>query len=565
MQVKLIRRMIGAQPVVGIVSPFSAKDAVKSSGVVSWQAIQKFWACPFTRLAVDQVVSALKRAFPDAQVDMDDDVRRLIGDPPLPTRVEEISPVYFGAAVRPQWRHQPMGVAQMLQLEGSGLDWDMGSGKTKTVYDAIQCGELAMTLVLCPSSVVSVWDRQQHMHVAPQFRERFRGIYLTGDYSIKRRAAFLHQAVSQMQARAQAMLMVVTNYEAAWRDELAAAICQYTWDLVVLDESHRISNHTTRINKFLSKSLRPRARRRVGLTGTPMGGGPIDIFGQMLFLDPGLFGESIGRFRDRFCVMGGFEGRKVVNYRNIEEFTKIMSRVWTKVRLKDVVELPEFTDEEIAVDIGVEGRKAYASLRDELVVEHEKGTLVASNALTKLLRLQQITSGYMPVVDEDQQSHIIPLHDGKSSAFKELLGDIGGGEPVVVFCKFVADLQAVKRVATELDRPCWEISGAGNQQKEWERDAGLGLGPVVAVQIQSGGVGIDLTLARYCFYYSLGFSLTEYDQSRARVHRPGQTRGVLYYHLIAPGTVDRVVYSALKAKRKVVDAVLEDLISASNE
>ena len=88
---------------------------------------------------------------------------------------------------------------------------------------------------------------------------------------------------------------------------------------------------------------------------------------------------------------------------------------------------------------------------------------------------------------------------------------------------------------------------------------GAGEATVLAVQIQSGGEGIDLTRAAYCAYYSIGHSLGDYDQSLARIHRPGQTRPVVYYHLTASATVDVAVYDALDKKRNVIDAVLASL------
>jgi SNF2 family DNA or RNA helicase len=82
---------------------------------------------------------------------------------------------------------------------------------------------------------------------------------------------------------------------------------------------------------------------------------------------------------------------------------------------------------------------------------------------------------------------------------------------------------------------------------------------VLGVQIQAGGLGVDLTRARYCVFLSLGFNLTEYEQALARVHRPGQLRPVHYYHLLANGTVDRAVYGALRKKQDVIQEVLEGL------
>jgi SNF2 family DNA or RNA helicase len=86
-----------------------------------------------------------------------------------------------------------------------------------------------------------------------------------------------------------------------------------------------------------------------------------------------------------------------------------------------------------------------------------------------------------------------------------------------------------------------------------------GEAPVLAVQIDSGGVGVDLTRARYAIYYSLGFSLGSYEQSLARIHRPGQTRPVEYIHLVAEGTVDEKVMAALARRADVVNTVLHEM------
>ena len=75
-------------------------------------------------------------------------------------------------------------------------------------------------------------------------------------------------------------------------------------------------------------------------------------------------------------------------------------------------------------------------------------------------------------------------------------------------------------------------------------------------QIQAGGVGVNLSRAAYCVYYSVGFSLSDFVQSLARTHRAGQTRKVSYYHLLARDTVDAKVYAALAARKRVIDAVL---------
>ena len=81
----------------------------------------------------------------------------------------------------------------------------------------------------------------------------------------------------------------------------------------------------------------------------------------------------------------------------------------------------------------------------------------------------------------------------------------------------------------------------------------------MATQIKKGGVGISLVRARYAVYYSTGFNLADYLQSRARLYRAGQQRGVTFYHLFARHTIDVVVAKALAARQDLVESVLKEL------
>jgi SNF2 family DNA or RNA helicase len=115
-------------------------------------------------------------------------------------------------------------------------------------------------------------------------------------------------------------------------------------------------------------------------------------------------------------------------------------------------------------------------------------------------------------------------------------------------------LKAVHIAAKDAGLTSLELSGAKRGLAKWQK----GGADVLVVQIQSGAEGIDLTRAHYAIYYSLGFSLGGYEQSLARIHRPGQKSKVTYYHLIVDKSVDVKVYKALKNKKKVIDAMLEE-------
>ena len=117
-----------------------------------------------------------------------------------------------------------------------------------------------------------------------------------------------------------------------------------------------------------------------------------------------------------------------------------------------------------------------------------------------------------------------------------------------MFCKFKHDIASVQSVCDDLGLEVFELSGSANTFENWKKVEG----GVIAVQIQAGAEGIDMTCARVCVYYSLPHSLALYEQSRARLRRPGQNRKVLFSYLLCSGTIDELIYDTLANKRDLI-------------
>jgi len=318
---------------------------------------------------------------------------------------------------------------------------------------------------------------------------------------------------------------------------------------LLVHNCHRLKAPGGKASRYVAR-LGQTARFRLGLSGTPMPHSPLDVYAYFRFIDPSIFGWSFHKVRQHYAVMGGYQNHQVVGYRNLDELNRKFYSV-TFACGKDVLDLPAEVHITYTCQLGAEARKVYRSLERDLIAEVQAGEVTAANALVKLLRLQQITGGYIRTDDGND----VQIDSAKMNLLRDVLEDIAPNEPVVVFCRFHKDLEAVNRVADETGRRSLELSGRLDELKRWQ----AGEAPVLAVQIDSGGVGVDLTRARYAIYYSLGFSLGSYEQSLARVHRPGQTRPVEYIHLLAEGTVDEKVMAALARRSDVVNTVLQQM------
>jgi SNF2 family DNA or RNA helicase len=214
-----------------------------------------------------------------------------------------------------------------------------------------------------------------------------------------------------------------------------------------------------------------------------------------------------------------------------------------------VQDLPEKVFIRKTTTLSDKAYKTYKELENEFYTEVEGQQITALNVLTKLLRLQQITGGYLP----DDEGKVHKIDDNKRKLLADVLEDIDSKEPLVIFARFHNDMNEIANVCDKAGLSWCELSGRINQLKDFQR----GDYDVIIVQIKSGGVGVDLTRARYALYYSIGHSLGDYQQSLKRVHRPGQDRTTYFIHLVVEGTVDVKVEKALVNKKEIIDEVLQ--------
>jgi superfamily II DNA or RNA helicase len=319
---------------------------------------------------------------------------------------------------------------------------------------------------------------------------------------------------------------------------------------LLVHNCHRIKEPRGRTSLYMAR-LGQVARRRLGLTGTPMPHEPTDIWGQFRFLDHTHLDPTFAQFKMRYAVMGGYFDKQVKSWKDLDDLERRFRELAYRVD-ESVLDLPPEMDEVRWASLSPDGQRIYAAMeRDMIAWISESAFVTAANAMVKLTRLQQITSGWAP----DESRTLKPVDRAKEDLLEELLEDLR--EPVVVFCRFKSDLEAVHRVAAKLQLGSLELSGDKDELTGWQKQPGWPY--VLAAQIDSGSEGVDMTRARVAIYYSIGFRLDKYLQSRARIRRPPQQRPCLFIHLQARGTVDEYVLHAVEARRDLVDSVLQEL------
>ena len=433
------------------------------------------------------------------------------------------------------WRHQAAALEHTLErgIDGTLLAMDMGTGKTRVAVEALR--ELASegyairALVICPKAVIQTWQREL-TYWWPE-GDPLAVIARKGKTEADVKALLRADAWDNHYA-------FVVNYESVARvGKMREAVERVKWDAIICDEAHRLKAHNGTTSRWIAALVkRQPSAVRIALTGTPLPHNHLDAFGLMRFVNPEVFGDSFYRFRSRYtrpaegwaeyhdpsCIKTKDRNDIIGLMPNrLGELAVRMAPATFRVDAREVIDLPEVVEQTVTAALPRDGVKAYRAMERDFVAKFESGELAtASNAAVAVMRLQQIANG---VTRDTDTGRPLLVHSAKEDVLVDLLRDLPP-RPVVVFCRFIADIGAVGRAAEEAGREHEALWGERNGIEAWrEMPAG-----VLAVQVQAGGVGIDLTNADTMIWFARPWSLGQYDQAKARLVRP-----------LPPGAVDR--------------------------
>lgn len=442
--------------------------------------------------------------------------------------------------------------------KGFGLLFEMGCGKTLTAIAiagaAYAAGKIERLLVVAPTSVVAVWPKELQEYAEFKYTCRT----LLGDKTSR-----LKQLSDLEKFPFKALKVAVINYESTWRDGIFEALQEFDADMIIADESQRIKTHDAAQSKAMHQ-LGDQARYKLILSGTPVQNNAIDIYSQYRFLDPTVFGKNFYQFRNRYAIMGGFNRRQIVGYKDMDDLIRREHSIAFRITKEEAIDLPEQTFEVRHIQMDKKLADLYQRIKRDSYAEIETGgQITATTVLTKLLRLQQLAGGFL-VTDDATKPQLVST--AKLEALSDIVQDyvVDGGKKLVIFARFVPEVKAIidlmKKVLPERKKAVSiygeikkEDRGAIVQQFQTDPDTVVFVG-----QIDTAGTGVTLTAADTCVYYSKNFNYAAYEQSLSRIHRIGQRNTCTYIDLVMEKTVDEMINRALAKKEDIAKTVVDN-------
>lgn len=452
-------------------------------------------------------------------------------------------PTTLKATLRP-YQHKGFEWMTLLSRIGAGacLADDMGLGKTLQTI-AFLCwrlteNEAARFIIVCPASLIYNWQ-QELQKFAPHI------------------SVLVHSGTNRNLGNftTENRQVLICSYGTLRSDLPELNLIQ--WDTIVADESHNVKNLKAQITKALSQL---KAACRIALSGTPVMNNTFDLYAQLNYLVPGLFG-SPEFFKREYAQPIDQDGDK-------EKIKALQSTsgpfILRRTKEQVATDLPPKTESTLWCEMSDEQMNIYNHYKNQIRNSLFAG--IASDGIEKnklhilqaILKLRQICCS--PLLLPEEQSN------APSTKLEMLVQEINSltNNKALVFSQFKGMLHLIAAKLKELNIPYYHFDGdtpiPERQQMVNHFQEADNKVPVFLISLKSGNAGLNLTAADYVFLIDPWWNTAVQQQAIDRTHRIGQTKNVFAYKLICRNTIEEKILQ-LQEKKKLLS---EELVGAED-
>ena len=444
---------------------------------------------------------------------------------------------------------------------------EMGTGKSKICIDnaaiLFERGEIDTLIVIAPKGVYRNWARIEVPEHLPERIARDLAVWRPSPNKSEKKA------LTDLLEPSEALKILIMNVEAlstAKGQRFLEALLKATTAMLAVDESTTIKSPKARRTKTLLK-LGALARYRRILTGFPVTQSPMDLWAQARFLDERLLGDcgdNYYQFQYRYAVMkkrtmGSHTFNQVVGYRNLDTLSELIGKFSSRILKEECLDLPPKVYLRRNVTLTDDQERSYMQLKEYALAHLDDDEFMTTpNVLTQLLRMQQVLSGHTM----SSEGNLFEIKDNRLSELQDCLDEMDG--KTIIWSRFRYDVKRITEALSTDHGPESVVSYFGDTSDD-ERTQAIesfqnGDARFFVGNPQTGGMGITLTAAQNVIYFANSFDLAIRTQSEDRAHRIGQEKSVTYVDLIAEGTIDEKIVTALRSKMDIATKVMgEDI------
>ena len=472
------------------------------------------------------------------------------------------------------YKHQMEGVIYGLEHESFLLGDDQGLGKTKEIIDIAMCRKqtdgIKHCLIICGingnkynwADEVKIHSKEDSWILGTRFTKRPPIKMIEG--STKDKMEDLNNIPCQF--------FWITNIETlrggsfkekqGKRTVIRFPIAEKIQELcdkgiigmIAFDEAHKAKNPDSQQGKALL-SINCKGPK-IPMSGTFVLNNPLDLYLPLKWA--GFETHSFYAYRQHYCTMGGFGGKEIVGYKNLDELRSMVSKVMLRRVKGDVLDLPPKVHTIEWVDAYPEQKSLYKDVRDQVRDNIDK-VKVHPDPLSEMLRLRQVT-GYPGIISSTVTK------SAKMDRMEELVEEeVSVGGKAIIFSNW-SEMTNVIRHKLKKYNPAYITGEVGSVQRMEEKDrfqndpnCKVMIGTIGAL-----GTGFTLTAAQLVIFVDEPWNRGIKDQAEDRAHRIGTRGTVRVVTILTRDTVDEGVYNLVQKKGKMADLLVDGKVDGKN-
>ena len=472
------------------------------------------------------------------------------------------------------YKHQMEGVIYGLEHESFLLGDDQGLGKTKEIIDIAMCRKqtdgLKHCLIICGingnkynwADEVKIHSREDSWILGTRFTKRPPIKMIEG--STKDKMEDLNNIPHQFfwitnietlrggSFKEKQGKRTVTRFPIA---EKIQELCDRgIIGMIAFDEAHKAKNPDSQQGKALL-SIDCKGPK-IPMSGTFVLNNPLDLYLPLKWA--GFETHSFYAYKQHYCTMGGFGGKEIVGYKNLDELRSMVSKVMLRRVKGDVLDLPPKVHTIEWVDAYPEQKSLYKDVRDQVRDNIDK-VKVHPDPLSEMLRLRQVT-GYPGILSSTVTK------SAKMDRMEELVEDeVSVGGKAIIFSNW-SEMTNVIRHKLKKYNPAYITGEVGSVQRMEEKDrfqndpnCKVMIGTIGAL-----GTGFTLTAAQLVIFVDEPWNRGIKDQAEDRAHRIGTRGTVRIVTILTRDTVDEGVYNLVQKKGKMADLLVDGKVDGKN-
>ena len=431
---------------------------------------------------------------------------------------------------------------------------EQGLGKTKQAIDiaVARKHQFKHCLIVCGvNSLKHNWKREVATHSDEN-------AHILGTYRMKsgklREGGNKHKLDDLKNGRDEFFL--ITNIESLRSKEIAAEfekLCKDgTIGMVIIDEIHKAKNAQSQQGKAIHKL---QSFYKMALTGTPLMNKPLDLYNILKWLD--VERNSFYKFRNRYCVMGGFGGYEVVGYKNMEELRQRLDAIMLRRKKSEVLNLPPKIRQTEYVEMYDQQATIYKEVMAAIKTNIDKIAL-SPNPLAQLIRLRQAT-GYPGILSDKV------TESAKMDRMVELVEELAEtGQKAIVFSNW-EEMTKVARERLKQFNPAYVTGSTKDRQAEVDKFQNDNSCKVIVGTIGAMGTGLTLTAASTVIFLDKPWNMANTEQAEDRAHRIGTTGTVNIITIVCKNTIDERIEEIIYEKKELAEALVDGKLDKTDK